>query len=345
LVIDRPGGFDRLRIEEAPDPRPGPGEVLIEVEASGVNFADCIIRMGLYASAREFVGYPVTPGFETAGRVLAVGPGVAQVQKDADVIAVTRFGGHASRVLVPARQVFPRPAALTSAQAAAFPTAFLTAWFALFELAHPRKGSSILVHSAAGGVGSALVQLGKLAGCRVIGVVGAPHKVDAVRELGADVVIDKSGENLWPAAYRASPPGYDVVLDANGASTLRESYRHLAPVGKLVLYGFHSMFPKRGGKPAWWRMVRDYLRTPRFSPFELTRKNRSILAFNLSYLFDRADILQDAMTELLGWLDTGRIRMPLVIPYPAERAADAQRDLETGQTVGKLVLTWNAGSR
>jgi NADPH:quinone reductase-like Zn-dependent oxidoreductase len=312
--------------------------VRVDVEAIGVNYADCVTRMGLYASARHYVGYPVTPGFEVAGRVAAVGAGVSNLRPGTQVIALTRFDGYASQLVVSHEQVFVKPARLSVQQAAGFAAVFLTAWFALFELAHPRPGNRLLVHSAAGGVGGALVQLGRIAGCAVAGVVGGPHKADSVRGLGADAVIDKSSEDLWTAAERFAPAGYDVILDANGVATLRQSYRHLAPVGKLVVYGFHSMLPRKGGRPNRLRLLWHYCRTPCFSPFSLTTRNRSVLGFNLSFLFDRTALLREAMQQLLQWLEDGRIRPLQVHCYPLEEVASAHRDLESGQTVGKLVL-------
>ena len=338
IVIHKPGGYDRLVIEEHPDPAAGPDEVLIEVAAIGVNYADCVTRMGLYASARQYVGYPITPGFEVAGRVIRTGSAVHDLAEGTSVIAITRFDAYATRLVVKRHQVIPLPGALSMAEGAAFPGVSLTAWFALFELAHPHAGDTMLVHSAAGGVGSMLVQLGKVAGCRVVGVVGASHKVTAVQALGADAVIDKSARPLWEEAERLSPDGYDVVLDANGVATLKQSYNHLAPVGKLVVYGFHSMLPRRGGIPHRLRLAWDYWRTPRFSPFSLTTRNRSVLGFNLSFLFDRTQTLQQGLRQLLQWLDEGRLTAPQVTTYPFERVADAHRDLESGQTVGKLVL-------
>ena len=179
---------------------------------------------------------------------------------------------------------------------------------------------------------------GRIAGCRVIGVVGASHKVEAVQSLGADAVIDKSTRPLWQEAERLSPDGYDIVLDANGVSTLKQSYRHLAPVGRLVVYGFHSMLPRRGGIPHRLRLAWDYWRTPRFSPFSLTTRNRSVLGFNLSFLFDKSAIMQQGLRQLLQWLEEGKLQAPRVTTYPFERVADAHRDLESAQTIGKLVL-------
>jgi NADPH:quinone reductase-like Zn-dependent oxidoreductase len=253
-------------------------------------------------------------------------------------MAVTRFNGYASRVVVPRRQVFALPHALDYARAAALPTVALTAWYALFELAHPHAGDTLLVHSAAGGVGSMLVQMGRLAGCRVIGVVGAAHKVAAAGALGAEAVIDKSVQDLWRAAERLAPGGYHVVLDANGVATLGASYRHLAPTGKLVVYGFHSMLRTHGGTPNRLRLAWDWLRTPRFSPFDLTVRNRSVLGFNLSYLFDQGDTLQRGMRQILAWQAAGQLCLPAVTPYPFAAVAAAHRALESGQTTGKLVL-------
>jgi NADPH:quinone reductase-like Zn-dependent oxidoreductase len=338
VVIHRPGGYERLTFEPLVVPVPKAGEVVVATEAIGVNYADCVIRMGLYASAKEFVGWPITPGFEFAGTVTAVGEGVVDLVPGTKVLGVTLFGGYATHVALARNLVFPLPSRLDVVQAASLPAAFLTAYYALFELAHPRPGATLLVHSAAGGVGGALVQLGRIAGCRVVGVVGGAHKIDTARALGADVVIDKSSEDLWRAAEKASPRGYDVVLDANGVSTLRQSAAHLASPGKLVIYGFHSMLPRQGGRPNWLKLAWDWLRTPRYNPLTLTNENISVLAFNLSYLFEQREILSEVMTRTLAWVEEGKIVAPPVTRLPFEQVAEAHRALESGTTVGKFVL-------
>ncbi len=338
IVINRPGSYSGLSLEHHPDPKPGPGEVLISVRSIGVNYADCIIRMGLYASAKELSGYPITPGFEVAGEVAALGEGVENLALGTPVLGITLFGGYTSHLVLRREMVFSLPENLPLEQAGGFPTMFLTAWTGLSYLANARPGEQVIVHSAAGGVGSALVQLGKLKGCRVIGVVGSAHKVAAVEELGADAVIDKSSSNLWREAERLAPGGYDVVLDANGVETLMESYRHVAPLGRLVVYGFASMLPRGGKQRNWLKLAWDYWRTPRFDPLRMTNSNRSVLAFNLSYMTSRAALLQEALTQLLGWVAEGQLQMPSVTAYPLDNAAEAQRALESGKTVGKLVL-------
>ncbi|WP_290653617.1 alcohol dehydrogenase catalytic domain-containing protein [Aquisalimonas sp.] len=157
IVIHRPGSYDRLTMQGHPDPEPGPGEVRIAVRHIGVNYADCVVRMGLYTSARRFVGWPITPGFEVSGEVDALGAGVDDFAVGVPVIGVTLFNGYSSCLVLPRAQVFPVPHGLGTAEAAGIPTIFLTAWFALHELAHVRPGEKVLVHAGAGGVGSAAV--------------------------------------------------------------------------------------------------------------------------------------------------------------------------------------------
>lgn len=338
IRIDRPGGYDRLRLESHAVPPPAPGEVRIAVRHIGVNYADCVIRMGLYASAKKLVGWPITPGFEVAGVVESVGDGVTDLAPGTAVIGVTLFGGYSSALCLPRAQVFAMPPGLDSAQAAGLPTVFLTAHFALHELAQLRRGERVLVHSAAGGVGCAAVQLARRAGAEVTAVVGGAHKQALPRELGATRVIVKTAEALWPAAEAVAPGGFDVVLDPNGAETLAQSYAHLAPLGRLVIYGFHSMLPKTGGVPNPLKLAWTWWRTPRFDPLRLTTENRSVLAFNLSFLSARADRLVPAMESLLAGITAGELRPAPVAVYPLAAVADAHRDLESGQTQGKLVL-------
>jgi NADPH:quinone reductase-like Zn-dependent oxidoreductase len=342
IVIAKPGGYEALQLVEAPDPVPGPGEVRVRVEASGVNYADGIIRMGLYASAKELHGYPITPGFEVAGVIDAIGPtpegnAPTTLQVGQRVVALTLFGGYTSHLCLATHYVFPLPGNLTTQQAAALPAVFLTAWFMVHEQLHPRPGQRWLVHSAAGGVGGALVQLGRLCGAEVTGVVGAAHKVDAVLAMGASQAIDKSGGDWRLAAQLMAPNGFDAVFDANGVATLGDSYRLLAPMGKLFIFGFASMLP-RNGRLNWLRLAWDWLRTPRFNPMHMTQSNRSVMAANLSFLSSHAPLLSAGMVWLLERFASGELQPPPVETFPLSAAADAHRRIESGQTIGKLVL-------
>ena len=338
IVIHRAGSYQELKLERHELPPPGPDEVTISVAATGVNYADVIVRMGLYASAKEYVGWPITPGFEVAGTVTAVGSQVQHYKLGDRVFAVTRFGGYTSRLHVPERQVFRMPEGLDFVAAASLPAIYFTSFVALRVLTNPRAGDHVLVHSASGGVGSSLVQLAKELGCVVTGVVGSSHKVELARAMGADHVIDKSKEDLWRKAESIAPRGFDLVLDANGVSTLKQSYNHLRPLGRLVVYGFSAMMPKVGGRPNYLKLAADYVRTPSFNPLEMVNASRSVLAFNLSYLFERTDILEGGMEQLLESLQAGTFKPPPAKTYPLADAAQAHRDIESGKTTGKLVL-------
>lgn len=330
VLIRSAGGYDKLEIVDEPDPSPKDGEEVVRVEAIGVNYADVIVRMGLYSSAKEFVGWPITPGFEVAGTT----------NEGRRVLALTRFGAYATHVVVPKHQVFDVPDGMSTTDAAAFPVVALTAYYALYELCKLRPGMKVLVHSAAGGVGTMLVQLAKIAKCEVTGVVGRSHKVEHVRALGAEHVIDKSTQDLWREAERISKKGFDVVLDANGVETLKASFKHLAPTGRLVIYGFATMMPRGGksGKPSWPKLAVDFVRTPRFDPLTMTNENKSVMAFNLSYLFDRPEILDEAMKAIFGWIASGQLTPPKVTTFAFDEVANAQRAIESGETTGKLVL-------
>jgi len=346
IVIERPGGYQRLKIIESALPQPQRNEVLVEVFAAGVNFADIFIRLGLYKSAKEFVGWPITPGFEFSGKVLQCGRDVSGITEGAAVFGLTRFGAYASHLCVPADQVYAVApnSKFTAEQWAGFPAVFLTAYHGLFQNIVLRAGMKILVHSAAGGVGGALLQLGKIAGCRMFGVVGSSHKVDTASINGADDVIDKSKEDLWAKAEAICPDGFDIVFDANGPATLKQSYRHLASSGKLVSYGFHSMLSTRAGVANYLKLIYKYFRVPRFNPLNMTQDNKSLIAFNLSFLFHRMDLLAEAMQDLVSWVEAGKIKAPGLQEFSFEKVADAHRAIESGKTVGKLILKFAASN-
>ncbi len=336
--ISRPGGYERLEIVELDDPPCEAGEVAIDVRAAGVNYADSVIRMGLYKSAKQYVGWPITPGFEVAGVVSEVGAGVSGLEIGQRVFGVTRFGGYASRVVVPRDQIVATPESLTDIQAATFPTVHLTAWYALRELGNLRAGKRVLVHSAAGGVGGAALQIVRACGGTSVGVVSGAHKVGPARDLGATHVVDKGATDLWSVVDTAAPDGFDIALDPNGVETLMQSYRHLRPAGRLVIYGFATMFQRGRARPNWLKLIIGYYRTPRFNPLRMTNSNKSVMAFNLSYLFDRKDVLSEGLAELLRWLEAGQLVPPPVAEYALDDVASAQRNMESGTTVGKLAL-------
>lgn len=338
ISISKPGSFDRLRLVDAPDPQLSPGEVRVQTRAIGVNFADVVIRLGLYESAKKYVGWPITPGFEIAGDVVELGAGVSDLQIGERVFGVTRFGGYASQVCVPRAQLFAAPKTWSYAQAATFPTVHLTAYYALRQVLRTRPGERVLVHSAAGGVGLAALQLARADGLSSIGLVGSSHKRAVALEYGATDVIDKSTQATWTEVERLAPGGLHYVLESNGAETMNASYRHLRPTGRMVVYGFSSMLTRGSGRPNWLKLAYDYLRTPRYHPLKLVDENKGVIGFNLSYLFEEQSLLGEAMARMLSEVERGAIRPLPVSEFPLEKAGDAHEALQGGATIGKLAL-------
>ena len=215
-----------------------------------------------------------------------------------------------------------------------------------------------------------LCQLAKIAGCIVVGVVGASHKISVARSCGCDAVIDKSaapggrdGGEWWKDVARAckrlagetelslaarsgAPQGlFNSIFDANGVATVQKSYDNLAPSGRLVVYGAHTMLPRHGGALGifdWVRIALKWLKSPTFDPMAMTTANKSVMGFNLSFMFNRVDVLQEAMGKLIGWVESGNLKVVQCTEFPLSRASDAHRALESAQTVGKLVLSTNA---
>ena len=335
IVIEKPGGYERFRFDNTPLEDPGPAEIQVEIKACGINFADISVRLGLYAAAKG--SYPLCPGLEFSGVVRCVGTQVRDYKPGDSVFGVSRFGGYATVMNCPKGHLWSLPDTWDFKKGASFPVAYLTADYALHAVGNLKKSDQVLVHSAAGGVGTALLHLLKINGNVSVGVVSGAGKVAAAKAAGAAFIIDKSSEDLWKRAEAFVPQGYDLILDANGASTLKQSYLHLKPTGRLLIYGFASMF-SHSGRRNYLKLIWYYLRTPRFSPFDLTGSNKTVSGFNLIYLFDRAELFRNIMDRLLALDRHGNIPQMPITEFAFEDVAEAHKAIESGRTAGKLVL-------
>jgi len=336
IVVERPGGHAALLLREEPDPAPGAGQFRVRVRAAGVNYADTVVREGHYEAAKGL--YPLTPGFEFAGVVDGAGAGAAGFRDGERVFGFARFGGYASVQLVEPARLRRIPDGWDFADAAGLPAVQLTAYHGLNHVAHVAPGESVLVHSAAGGVGLALLQQIRILGARSVAVIGSGKKSAAARDAGADAVVVR-GPNLWKDVDRAAPGGLDAIFDANGVTTPRPGFARLRPGGRLVVYGFGEIMT-RGRRAIWPELAWNWLRVPRFSPLEMTGTNRSVMGFNVVYLTENAALAKTGFDAIASWAADGRLRQVPITAFPVERAADAHRALESGSTVGKLVLTF-----
>jgi len=374
VIITGPGGLDRLNLTDlgtratvgynvrhfCPPPltpplptseddrhKQLPSEcVLLRVSHFSVNYADATIRWGLYESALRYVGWPIVPGFDVSG-VVEWGGADSGFNKGDKVFGFTLFGGYSTFCLIPGRQLMKMPEQMTMADAAAAPSVAATALHACslagyWPQAPDAKNKAALVHSAAGGVGTMLLQMCKLAGFSpIVAVVGSSHKVDACKELGADFVIDKSKEVLWPAAEAACPSGYAAIFDANGVETLAEGFDHLAMTGRLVSYGFHSNLPISTGalNPLQWiRMGIGMFQMPKFDPMRMVLESKGVLGFNLSFFADEQGLLEAYTKQLSKWLTSGEVRVSKVTEFGMDEVAEAHALIQSGRSVGKIVL-------
>ena len=318
IVFAETGGPEVLALADVPQPSARPGSVLIKNHAIGVNFADTRFRQGTYTVKPKL---PDSPGMEAAGVIEAVGEGVTNLRPGMRVAAFTSRA-YAEYCVSPAFMVIPLPDSVSFVDGAAFLIQVLTAYHALHTVGSTGPDRTVLVHSAAGGVGLAAVQQAKVAGARVLGTVSSGAKMSHAKEAGADAVINYVTEKFADEALRLTGDrGVDLILDAVGKPTFEEGLRCLAPFGHLVLYG------RAGGPP-------DPLNVATLSPKSLT-----VSAFSLPTLSRGfPDKTRDSAERCFALLREGRLRLHVDKTFPLGQAAEAHRYLESRQSMGKLIL-------
>lgn len=335
IWITRHGGPEVLEVRESADPKPGKGELRVDVKAAGLNFAEVMARQGLYPDAPK---PPCIVGYEGAGVVDEVGPGVdGAAPVGTRVLFLSRFGAHASSVVTTPEQVVPIPDGMSFESAAALPVTYLTAYHMLFRIARLRGGEHVLIHMAAGGVGTAALQL-----CRTVpGVVtygtASAAKHDAIRAQGCTHPIDYKSKDYAEEVRRlTNGRGVDVVLDALGGPDWKKGYDLLAPAGMLIAFGLANA--NTGGKRRLFHVLGQIARVPRFSPMKLMDQNRAVAGVNMGHLFGEVEMLREELTALMKLYAEGKIDPVVGATYPFSRVADAHAELEFGKNVGKVVL-------
>jgi NADPH2:quinone reductase len=308
-----------LEYADIPEPTPGPGEVLIDVRASGCNFPDLLMVRGKYQVKPPL---PFVPGLEIAGVVSGLGPGVDDVRIGQRVFALIRWGGYASRAVAPVARTYPLPDFMSFEEGAAFGLVYQTSWVALVHRARLTAGQTLLVHGAAGGVGLSAIHIGKTLGARVLATAGSPEKLAIARAAGADVTIDYQTEDwIERVKQETGGAGADVVYDPVGGDIFDGSMRCIAFEGRLLVVGF------AGGRIADVATNRVLL------------KNISIVGVYWGLYNDRhPETVRRWMDELLSLVAAGRFRPVIFKAYPLPRAADALAALAGRESYGKVVL-------
>lgn len=341
---DKPGKISDLHLVTDKLPPPGSGEVRVAVKAIGLNFADVFTCLGLYSASPKG---SYTPGLEFAGLIQAVGGGVSEEQIGRRVYGLTRFGAYASHVNADLRYLRDVPEGWSFAEAAAFPVQGLTMIYAIRALGDMKQGQSLLLHSAAGGCGSLALGICKQLKINVIATVGDSNKVPhLISRWGPEflpkdrIIVRKAGnkifkEQLLSVLSRMGLEGVDCVLDALQGDFFNPGYEMLAPGGRYIVYGAASMTPP-GNSPNWLSLAWKYLKRPVLDPLKMMSENKSIMAFNLIWMFDKVDEMESLFEELKSL----KLEAPLVgETFEFENAQAALRRLQSGSTVGKVVLS------
>ena len=322
----RRGGPEVLQVREAPDPQPRPGEVRIRVRAAGVNFSDIMTRVGLYPDAPPL---PCVMGYEVAGEI-----DLPAERAGEKVVALTRFGGQSEMVCVPAGLLLPMPKGLSFAEGASIPVVWLTAWHMLVELGGLRSGQTVLIHAAAGGVGTAAVQICKRVGATSIGTASA-GKHARLRELGLAHAIDYRSVDFEPEVKRiTSGRGVDIALDAVG--TFRKSYRSLAKMGKLMMYGASALLSGERRNP--FVALAAAAKMGWFHPLKMLPENKGIFGVNIGRLWKEAALLRREMEEILKGFESGEFKAVVDMEVPFAEARRAHERMQARENFGKVVL-------
>jgi synaptic vesicle membrane protein VAT-1 len=329
-----PGGPGALEVRESADPEPGPGQVRIRVRAAGLCFAEVMAAQGLYPDAPKF---PAVLGYEAAGLIDAVGEGADIWPEGERVVALTHFGGHADVLTVPVGQVLPIPARKEFEEAAGLPVNYLTAYHMLFRTAHVQPGERVLVHMAAGGVGTAVLQLCQtVKGVETFGTASAA-KHEAIVKEGCTHPIDYRSKDYAAEIRRLTGgQGVDVVLDPLGGGDWRKGLKLLRRGGRLVAYGFANLTSGQRRRPA--HIARQIASVPLLTPLQLMNANKTVSGVNMGRLFDRTDLLGQELMEVAALWAAGKVTPHIDASFPFAEAARAHRRILAHGNTGKIVL-------
>jgi NADPH:quinone reductase len=317
IQFDRLGGAEVLQLREIPKPELQPGTIIVRNKTIAINFGDVLFLRGEYIVKPRF---PDIPGMEAAGVVAAVAPDVTDIAPGARV-AYIGMGAYAEYTRLKRSRAMPLPGFMDFEQGASFPIAVLTAWHLLHSCHRTSAGQTVIIHSAAGGVGIAAVQIAKAAGARVIGTVSNDGKAAIARKYGADEVINYETHDFAAEAMRLTGGrGVDLILDAVGKPTFSKGLECLAPFGHLVLYG------RAGGIP------------DPVSPMSLFGKALKISGFAVPMVYSMREIHRRGLEEVFRLAREGKLSVPIGKRFALAEAAEAIRYLQSRQSVGKLLL-------
>jgi NADPH:quinone reductase-like Zn-dependent oxidoreductase len=333
VVTTANGGVEVLKVQEAPDPAPAKGEVVVQVKAAGLNFADILARQGLYPDGPK---KPCVMGYEVAGVIEAVGEGVDRQLAGQAVVAMTRFRGQAEKVAIAANQLFVKPESLSFELAAAIPVNYLTAYALLDVMGSLHSGESVLIHNAGGGVGLAAIDIARKIGATTYGTA-SPGKHEFLRERGLDHPIDYRNQDWLPVLKQLTDGrGVDLVIDPIGGSHWKKSYAALRHTGRLGMFGVSTA--SANGLKGKLKMIKAAAQMPRFHPIGLLNKNRGVFGLNLGHMWHEPEKVATWMKAILDGVSEGWVRPHVDKAFPFAQAGDAHSYMEARKNIGKVIL-------
>ncbi len=332
IWITKAGTPDVLQVKEAPDPEAQKGEVRVRVRASGINFADLMARVGLYPDAPKM---PCVVGYEVSGTVDQLGEGVTGLAVGDRVMAMTKFGGYSDVVTVPVNQALKMPANMSFEEGAALPVVYVTAYNMMLFTGNLRPKSSVLVHSAAGGVGVAAIQLAKTRDCVIFGTA-SPSKHAFLRAQGCHHPIDSNGDYIAAVRAVVGDKGVDLILDAVGGKSWTDGYNLLAPCGRLVAFGLSAA--AAGNTRNLFHALKQVLAIKKWNPRTLMDDNKTIGGTNMGHLFNRPDLLEPQLAALVELYEQGAIKPHVDRTFTFAEAAAAHQYLHDRKAKGKVLL-------
>ncbi len=336
IWISKAGPPEVLEVREAKDPEPGEGEVRIRVRAAGINFADLMARVGLYPDAPKI---PCVVGYEVSGVIDAVGAGVSSFQPGDRVFGMPRFGGYTDTLVLGERQAFKMPAAMSFEEAAAMPVVYLTAHHMMLFTGNLRRRSRVFIHSVAGGVGLAAIQLAKTRDCEIFGTA-SKSKHAFVKAQGCHHPIDSSGDYVAEMKALTKDRGVDLILDPVGGKSWAQGYDLLAPAGRLVAFGLSAA--ASGEKRSLFHAAMQVLAVKKWSPMKLMDDNKTVSGCNMGHLFGEIDMLGEQFAALIAMYEAGQIKPHVDTTFPFSKAADAHRYIHDRKATGKVLLVPDA---
>lgn len=333
IVITKAGGVDVLKIQEREDPYPGKGQVKIRVKASGVNFADIMARKGIYPDAPK---KPCVVGYEVSGTVESVGEGVDSSFIDKPVLAITRFEGYSDVVITPVSSIFEKPEVLSFEEAAAIPVNYFTAYQLLVVMGGLKRGESVLIHNAGGGVGLAALDIAKYIGAITYGTASA-RKHAFLKGRGLDFALDYRLQDWLKEIKKLTEGrGVELIIDPIGGKNFKKSYRGLRRTGRLGLFGISAATQTKISTKL--NLLRIVFQMPRFHPVRLMNANKGIFGVNIGHLWGEEEKVRSWALEIMKGVEQGWVRPHVDKSFPFEKVAEAHQYVEERRNTGKVVL-------